>query len=164
MNPLRKKIEEELERLESEGKLTPEEVVEAARNPDSVLHEEIWFDTEAEAAMEARYNRARSLIRSVKVEVRTSTIVLNATRYVHDPSLPPKEAGYISITRLRTDDERARQALMAETQRVKNSADRARDIAVGIGLESEVEEMLQHAVAANGRSQPPPTAATTPTR
>ena len=50
------------------GRLDPVDVVEAARDPRSVLHNRFeWNDTEAAAKW--RLEQARNLIRSVKIEV-----------------------------------------------------------------------------------------------
>src|SRR5690348_5499317 len=62
------KIGEELEKLSGDaGELTPDVVVEAARNPRNVLHKHFEWDDQ-KAAEAFRLDQARCLIRSVVVE------------------------------------------------------------------------------------------------
>jgi hypothetical protein len=81
-------IREELHSLMSEGRLRPEDVVDAARNPNSALHSYFtWDDSEAAAAY--RLQEARALIKRVRVDVvRTDEMV------VHVPSFIRSDSGY----------------------------------------------------------------------
>jgi len=78
----RNAIREELQALVSNGRLNPEDVVEAARNPNSSLHTYFtWDDTEA--AESYRLQEARALIRRVKVNViRTDDAIVRVPSFV----------------------------------------------------------------------------------
>jgi hypothetical protein len=82
----RNAIREELRALVSNGRLNPEDVVDAARNPNSSLHSYFtWDDTEAAAAF--RLQEARALIRRVKVNViRTDDSVVRVPSFVRSPA------------------------------------------------------------------------------
>jgi hypothetical protein len=66
-------IREELEAIAKSGVLTPDEVVAAARNPNSAMHDQFNWDDQ-EAAHAHRLQQARQLIRSVTVEVTRSDL------------------------------------------------------------------------------------------
>lgn len=123
----------------SGGQLTPEAVVDAARDPSSALHAHFTWD-DAEAAHKRRLDEARTLIRSVKVIVRTEPFIVKAPQFIHDPSAGDAQ-GYISIGRLATDEDRAREAVVAEFGRASSALARARAIAVGLGLAEKIEEV-----------------------
>jgi hypothetical protein len=63
-----KKIRRELNKLTEEGVLNPDDVVEAARNPKSAMHDQFNWD-DSEAAHAYRLQQARALIKRVVVEV-----------------------------------------------------------------------------------------------
>ena len=74
-----------LAELESSGgRLTPNGVVEAARDAASPLHYHFEWD-DSVAAEQHRLDQARRLITSVYYEVRHSTIVLACPTYIRDP-------------------------------------------------------------------------------
>lgn len=131
-----------LSELESEsGNVTPERVVEVARDPDHDWHGRfLWDDTEA--AHRFRLGQARALIRSVRYERKTATAVYRSVAYVRDPSAEGREQSYISVLQLRTDQDRARDVLIAEFQRVASALRRARELAAVLALEDEVVALL----------------------
>jgi hypothetical protein len=73
-------IKEELEAIAAGGVLHPADVVEAARNPNSAMHNQFEWD-DSEAAEAYRLQQARALIRRVKVNV-----VRSDQEVVHIPS------------------------------------------------------------------------------
>jgi hypothetical protein len=137
------------------GRLTAEMVVEAARDEESPLHDFFTWD-DAAAAAEHRIAQARALIRSVRVVFRTETVTVRAPYFIRDPEMPPSEQGYVSLPQLRTDEDAARAAITTEFARAAAALQRARSIAVALGLEGEVMEladrlaMLRAAVAQGG--------------
>ena len=138
-------IERALADLEAEGRLTPDNVVDAARDPQHVLHEEFeWDDTKAGPLY--RQSQARTLIRAVKLEMTVHSIKITVPAYVHDSELPNGTQGYVALTRIRSDDERKHHALRAELDRVRNAADRAREIAIALNLLDDVAMQLKAAV------------------
>jgi len=90
----RKAISEELQTLVKDGRLIPEDVVDAAKNPNSSLHTYFtWDDTEAAAAF--RLQEARALIKRVRVSVvRTDESVVHVPSFIRSP----QGAGYQNIS------------------------------------------------------------------
>lgn len=78
-------IREELEKLGADVLLTPETVVDAARDPSSTLHDQFqWDDSIAGEAY--RLQQARALIKRVRVEVvRADQTVIHAPVFVRAP-------------------------------------------------------------------------------
>jgi hypothetical protein len=81
----REAIRDELQALVNDGRLNPEDVVDAARNPNSSLHSYFtWDDTEAAASY--RLQEARALIRRVRVNVvRTDDYIVRVPSFVRSP-------------------------------------------------------------------------------
>lgn len=133
------------------GKLTPDLVIEAARNKASPLHGCFTWDVK-QAAQERWVAQARDLIRSVRVEVTTTQFSVRAPAFIRDPSMAGNEQGYTSLDRLRTDEDLAREAVIAEFQRASAALDRARVVATALGLSSEIEEVRERVVHLSERA------------
>lgn len=99
------KIELEKIRKENGGLLSPEKVVERAKNPKSVLHSWFcWDDTKA--ANEYRIYQARNLIRQITVEVESQTgEKIEVRGYVSLLDNRDKNLGYMDVTSVMSDDE-----------------------------------------------------------
>ena len=68
------------------GSITPETVVSASESEDHPLHEFIWGVPQEEALEEFRLNRAREIIRSVRIKVvdpESKTVDLRQRAFVH---------------------------------------------------------------------------------
>lgn len=86
-------VREALEALyQQHGHLTPEIVVEAARDPANFLHAHVFADDNATAAEKHRLNIARKLIKSVPYLVRPATEAEEALKVRAYQSVPV-EAG-----------------------------------------------------------------------
>jgi len=120
------------------GKLTPDAVVAAAKNKSSVLHNLFEWNTN-KAAHAWRLEQARTLIRSVRVNITTSRTKIQTVAYIRDPDAEPDEQGYVSMVTLIGDEERSRAALVEEFSRAAAALRRAKEIAVALSLEDEVE-------------------------
>lgn len=148
MDPkIKKAVEARLEQLaqKNAGRLTPEAVVEDARNPRSPLHSFIDWD-DKKAAHQWRLDQARALIRSVRVEIHTEAKTISTVRYVRDPSA--KEAqGYVPVAKLRDDKDMAREAIESEMSRVLATLERAQGLADALGLADEFGTLLRQATA-----------------
>lgn len=131
---------------ERHGAITPDMVVEAARDPASPLHECFEWD-DAAAAQAHRRDQARALLRSIRVNVTTETVRLEVPYYYRDPSLPGDDQGYVAITKIRSDADIARDVLVDEFSRAAAALRRAREAAAAFGLTAEVEELHARAVA-----------------
>ncbi len=128
------------------GRLDAEEVVEAARDPESVLHE--YFEWDADAAAESyRLHQARQLIRTVRIEVRTNKIVVQAPYFVRDPSKSGRTQGYVTTPVLRTNEDMARDALIDAFNRAARVLAGVRALAAVLGRSDEVDEMIQMLVS-----------------
>lgn len=123
------------------GRLAAESVVDAARDPDNPLHDRFQWD-DAEAAHQHRLSQARALIRSVRIEVVTTTHTLVAPAYLRDPEAGPKEQGYVSISSLRSREDAAREAIVTEFRRAASALRRARAVAEGLSMADQVETLL----------------------
>lgn len=123
------------------GTLTPEVVVDAAKDPDSILHEYFEWDNKVAGAA-YRIEQARALIRRVKVEVVTETVTVRAPAYVRDPRVPRKETGYVSLKRVSHDEDLSRKACLREFEAAGAHLKRARDIAAALDLAEEFQDML----------------------
>ena len=137
-----KKVIERLKKLAAlgGGTLTPDAVVKDAKSVSSPLHTHFEWDDDV-AANKFRLDQARRLIRSVRVDVEIDEIVVSTVRYVHDPEAGDGEQGYVEAASLRGDVDLAREALANELARVKAALDRARSVAVALGLEGDVVDL-----------------------
>lgn len=136
------------------GTLTPEMVVDAAKAKDSPLHSCFTWDVKR-AAHAHWIDQARSLIRSVRVEVTTTNFALHVPAFVRDPGAASDAQGYVSLGRLRTDQDMARDAVVNEFSRAAAALSRAKDIAAALGLSGQIEEVRNRVVGLSERiSQP----------
>ena len=127
------------------GRLTPDAVVKEARKPASPLHGYFTWDVK-EAAAERWLDQARQLIRSVRVEVTTTQFSMRAPEYLRDPAAG-REQGYISIRRLATDEDMAREAIVAEFSNAAAALSRAKAVAAALGLADQIEEVRSRVIA-----------------
>lgn len=139
-----KAVAERLAELEKAGGgvLTPDAVVADAKNKSSPLH--AYFTWDVKKAAHAHWlDQARSLIRSVRYEHRTETRVIKAVAYVRDPAAEREEQGYIHVQRLRSDLDLSREAVAHEFARAAAALTRARELAVVLGIEGEVDALIE---------------------
>jgi|HubBroStandDraft_6_1064221.scaffolds.fasta_scaffold00056_26 hypothetical protein len=129
--------------VSNNGRLTPDIVVAEAENEESPLREFFvvrgCFDSE-KAVSNWKKTVARELIRSVRVNVTTETFSVKCPAFLRDPSASPGQ-GYASISRLRSDDDLAREAVIAEFTRASAALTRAKAIAAALNLSDEVVEL-----------------------
>jgi hypothetical protein len=126
-----------------QGRVTPEMVVEAARDPGSPLHSAFTWD-DAQAAHEHRLAQARVLLRRVRVEIETDARLIRVPYFTRDPEAAPQEQGYISLPRLRAQEDTARAALVAAFSRAARALEDARSLAEALGLSEEVDAVLRN--------------------
>ena len=128
---------------DTRGRIRPEAVVEAARNPDSVLHDEFEWNI-GEAAQKYWVSRARELIREVKLVITYEDRRVVAPYYVSDPS--DDESSYIETTRIARKANLAKQTIVDEMARIKAAIHRASSLATIFNMTSTFEQMLDLAV------------------
>lgn len=116
------------------GRLTPAAVVEDAKNAASPLHSCFEWDLE-KAAYAHWIERARRLIRSVRIEVKTTESTIKVVRYIRDPQAETKDQGYVTLESLRSDEANARDAVLYELQRAEAALRRARNIAAVLDIQ-----------------------------
>ncbi len=147
-----------LAELEADGRLTAAQLVAVAKRKTHALHAEFeWDDTKA--AHQNRIDRARTLIRSVRIMRVEGVTVVREIAYVRDQSVPHNRQGYISIPRLRKTDEKsnAREAVLYEFARASAALERARQVAACLGLEAQIDRLstsLRKLVKRTGADQP----------
>jgi hypothetical protein len=127
--------------LATDGTLSPDAVLKDARNPKSPLHDEFEWDDSA-AAHQYRVDQARALIARVKVEIVTTERVIRVPAYVRDPNAAHDEQGYVSTVGLKDDRARSLDVLRNEAERTAAHLQRTRDLAAALGLEAELEPLL----------------------
>jgi len=152
--------QEQIDRLtelqDANGRLTPEAVVTDARDPQSPLHE--LFNWDVEKAAEGFWlDRARSIIRSVEVVIKTHRTVVRTPYYVRDPEAEQKEQGYVSITKVRSEPDLARDVLVAEFSRAADILRRAHEVSKALELEERVSEILEGVMDLRNEIMEPPT-------
>lgn len=126
---------------QDDGSLDPAVVVEAARDPASPLHDAFDWNVET-AAYEWWLSQARSLIRSVEVELTITRRQVTVVGYVHDERLGPRERGYVptqAVQPLGLEDA----TLAREMKRIESAITRARNIADAIGERQEFNKRLR---------------------
>ena len=126
-----------------QGRVTPEIVVEAARDPDSPLHSAFTWD-DAQAAHEHRLAQARVLLRRVRVEIETGTRLIRVPYFTRDPEAAPQEQGYLTLPRLRAQQDLARAAAVAAMSRAARALADAKDFCEALGFSEEVDEVLRN--------------------
>jgi len=124
------------------GHLTPEVVIQAAKDPDSPLHSEFTWD-DAEAAHRYRLVQARALIRNATLLVKTGETRTILPAFVRDPDKPHHEQGYISTVKVKSDEETVHAVLTEEFARAASILARARKLAAYFGMEDDVAEVEQ---------------------
>lgn len=140
MNP---EVIAEIKALEANGRITPEGVYDwAKKNQESALYRALdehhcWDNKQA--AYLYGINVVRGLIRSVRyVEHEVKTEVIRVPYYVRDPEKDPNEQGYVSIQKLRTEEDNAREVILREFRYADAALKRALAVASVLGLEEEV--------------------------
>ena len=94
----------------NKGVLTPDAVIEDAKDPESPLHDQFEWDTD-KAAYRYWVDQARSLITSVKVVETIEKRKVSTVYYVRNPQADSDEQGYVSVTTLKSDEDLARSDL-----------------------------------------------------
>lgn len=140
------KVKKEIQEIAAanDGKITPNMVLAAAQQPGSALYDYfetrgVWDPIKARRAYGLII--ARECIRSCKIQVITKQFPVEVPWFIRDPERERKTQGYIAIIKLRNDEDLARDALIEEFARAGAAMKRAQQLAVALGLESEVQEI-----------------------
>lgn len=130
-----------LTRLEAEGKLTPDNVIEEAKARDSPLHDQFTWDLKAAALMTWR-SQARALISHFEISVVVHRKEYRIQEFVEAPGKPGKEQGYVAFTRIKNKRELAREFFDRELGIAASYVSKTRDYAQVLGLEKRVERVV----------------------
>lgn len=145
-----------LESLEQrDGNLRIAAVVEDASDPESPLHPYFDWDDET-AAASWRLAQAREIIRSVQIVIVTEVVTIRAPMYLRDPRVGAHQQGYSSLKVIRTDEDMAREAIVAEFARVRDCLTRAKTIALALSLEQDIARLLEDVAMLAQRIEEPP--------
>jgi hypothetical protein len=123
-----------------DGIIHKRDVVEAARDPDSVLHTEFEWN-EKILVQQALEERAAELIRQCRSIVKLGERELIFPTYLAHPRSP--DPGYIQTITVAKSEGLKRLALEAEIVRIKSAVQRAAGLAMLFGLESRFEDVLR---------------------
>lgn len=134
------------------GVLTPDAVLEDAKDEDSPLHDQFTWD-DSEAAHQWRLEQARTLIRSVRVDIKTETRTISTVRYVRNPEAG-REQGYADVMKIRTREDLAREALHRELVAAKALFDRCESLADAFDMRGDVTELRDRVVEMDLRLEP----------
>jgi len=139
-----KQIEEVINYLaaNNHGEVTPQMVVEEARNPDSPLHSEFEWDIEA-AAEKYWIEQARKIIRSVRITYRVEKSQYSTIGYVRDPDKDKKQAGYVSVKKVRSDKQRAHDIVTSELFRARNALERADSLSHYFKIKEDILKIIK---------------------
>jgi hypothetical protein len=124
----------------ADGRLTPQQVVEAARSKDSPLHELFDWNIRS-AASKWHLHQARTIIGAVRLQTVTNETVISNPCYVVDRDTP--EAGYRSVTALKKNPASARESLIFTLEVAAGHLRRAYDLSVALSLQHEVMALVE---------------------
>lgn len=123
------------------GSLTPDLVVKDAEDTSSPLHELFEWD-DGVAGHKYRIEQARQVITSVRVVITTEHKAVSTVYYVRDPEAESTEQGYVSIDKLKSDSDLARESIVMEFSRAASYLQRARIHAEALGMAQEVDALI----------------------
>jgi len=125
---------------DTDGRVTPQQVVDAAREKGSPLHP--LFDWNARSAASKWWLvQAREIIGAVKYQVHTTETAYKVSGYVRDTEVDGQ--GYRSVTALRANPSSARESLIYTLEVAAGHLRRALDLAGPLGLAGDVDQLLQ---------------------
>ena len=124
---------------DAEGRITPDVVVEDARDKKSPLHSLFEWD-KGKAAMAHWIDQARVVIGAVRIAVTHSTTITKAVMYVRDPDAAGQ--GYRSVVNLKSEPDKARDSLVYTLEVAAGHLRRAYQMAETLGLSGEIEALL----------------------
>lgn len=132
------------------GKITPEALVAAARDPDSPLHDYFEWD-DSTAAEKYRMMQARTMLRSCHYNVTINNRKVELPYYMRDPEMASMDQGYVEISRVKTEEDLSRDILVNEFRKAASQLRKARDIAAFFQMTEEVDAMIETLGIMQGR-------------
>lgn len=146
----------ELEKIRAAcgGVLTPDAVVEAAKDPLHPLHGRFEWD-DAKAAHQHRLWQARVLIHGATIKVVRDEREVRVPVYLSDPRVPHNEQGYRPTTEIRRVEDEARVAMRRELTSAASAIERARNVADALDMVEELDALLAQIVLVRDKISPP---------
>lgn len=138
------------------GRTTADELLAEAKAKKTANGRDLhgYFDWDDKSAgYKYRLDQARELLRSVKVHITTEHFNIEAPAIIRDPGKSSGEPGYISVARLRNDEDLAREAVVAEFARARDALTRAKSVALALGLSAEIDDLVKRIGALHERVQ-----------
>jgi hypothetical protein len=123
-------IKSALEDLQHDGRIDPEAVVSAARDPHHPLHKHFDWDDQS-AGHKFRITQAAALIRRVKLRVRTTTVSSIIPVYVQDVAA---QSGFYSLTAADINRSEAEASVDAELARIRGNIARSRGVVAALDV------------------------------
>jgi hypothetical protein len=125
------------------GNITPDMIVADAKRPDSPLHDLFEWDPNIAAAAHW-IQQAREVIGAVRVVIVNQTTTIRVPVYVRDPDATGQ--GYRSVMALRSEPEKAREALITTLKTAGGHLQRGHELAEVLGLQGEIDELIEQLV------------------
>jgi hypothetical protein len=148
-----KKMEILRDMEDAAGRLLPDDVVAAARDPTHPLHGHFEWDDSA-AAEKFRRGQAQSLIRALHLTVFVAEMPLSVPAYVREAKTE-SVAGYRATLNVRDNDaELARSTVLDAMSRVAAAVKRAKSLAVLFGVDGYLAQIDELAAVVTGLTQP----------
>lgn len=121
--------------------LTPEAIVQDARNPSSPLHS--LFDWNVERAAHAYWvQRARQIMRTVTLKSKVSEHkFVEVPAYVRDPRQPHSVQGYIHIETAKSDQQLARDIIASEMAYAQQATRRAMNVSSVLNFTDDLQDI-----------------------
>jgi hypothetical protein len=135
---------------DKQGRVTPQQVLRAARAKTNPLHG--LFDWNAKAAAEKWWlHQARLIIGAVTLVVETTEHRIARPVYVVDTEA--EGAGYRAVSELKSDPESARSSLVYTLEVAAGHLRRAYDLAGPLGLSADVDALVHQILGLVQRAQ-----------
>lgn len=134
------------------GRIIPRLIWQTAKkSPKHVLHRE--FNWNLQEAAEAHWEeRAKELIREVKLKVVMGDQTIVAPYYVSDPSR--EDSAYVTTISVAKESDVAEMVMLDELRRCELAVVRARSVASALGLLSDLERLLEGIIEIRRRVRP----------
>lgn len=124
------------------GRLDSGIILEEAKKTDSPLHGYITWN-KTKAAEKCWHREANQIIKMVRVRVTTETHQYKVPAFIRDPERPAGEKGFVEASRIASDEDIAREALLSEFGRAASAMRRARAYAAMFQMADTVDQFTQ---------------------
>lgn len=133
----REEIRDILLKLDSEGRLLADVVIDEARNPESPLHDQFTWDVD-KAARQTWLREARELISSFHVSLTVRRTEYRVQEFVERPDKRSDHQGYTSIANIKSNKDLARDFLARELAVASTYVSKCQDFGEVLGLRDRV--------------------------